>query len=78
MCCTFVDKDECIDLLTNRCSKKATCENTDGGFTCTCFENYTGDGQVCFEKRRCTKMLQERTYVVNGHVLHKFHIMKVE
>ncbi|XP_052804943.1 uncharacterized protein LOC128234628 [Mya arenaria] len=40
------DEDECVDLP---CSQYALCENTDGGFRCTCKMQlgYVGDGFTC-------------------------------
>ena len=31
----------------NPCDENAMCENTDGSFTCTCINDYTGDGFTC-------------------------------
>lgn len=39
-----VDIDECTG---SPCSEHATCENTEGSFTCTCNEGFTGDGLEC-------------------------------
>ncbi|XP_035688304.1 fibrillin-2-like isoform X4 [Branchiostoma floridae] len=41
------DVDECQDTP---CNAHATCTNTDGSFTCTCKEGYTGDGFTCTER----------------------------
>jgi len=40
----FIDIDEC---LSTPCDKNATCDNTDGSFTCTCNTGYSGDGFDC-------------------------------
>ena len=41
------DINEC-DLDTHDCALRATCENTDGSFTCTCDAPiYTGNGKTC-------------------------------
>ena len=43
------DIDECT-TGTNMCHQEATCMNTDGGYTCTCNNRYTGDGMECSGK----------------------------
>ena len=45
----FTDIDECSDS-THNCHADATCANTDGSFTCTCNEGYTGNGTFCSGK----------------------------
>ena len=42
----FSDIDECAHEIDN-CYHNATCENTDGSFTCTCNSGYTGNGTYC-------------------------------
>ena len=42
----FTDVDECAEGKDN-CDPNATCDNTDGGFTCTCNEGFEGDGETC-------------------------------
>ena len=32
---------------------QAKCDNTDGSFTCTCMEGYTGNGTTCIDKNEC-------------------------
>ena len=41
-----LDLDECTDG-TDNCDQDAFCENTDGDFTCTCNNQFTGDGVTC-------------------------------
>jgi len=41
-----LDIDECLDNNAG-CDKQATCNNIQGGFTCTCKEGYSGDGINC-------------------------------
>jgi hypothetical protein len=41
-----LDIDECT-TGTAKCSDKATCQNSDGSFTCTCNQGYNGDGKTC-------------------------------
>ena len=43
--CACVDVNECTDG-TPPCDTNAACENTDGSYTCTCNDGYTGDGQM--------------------------------
>ena len=40
------DFDECLSG-NHSCSLEANCSNTDGGFECTCQEEYFGDGHMC-------------------------------
>ena len=44
--CVFSDIDECTTAVHN-CNAKAACGNTEGTFTCTCNDGYTGDGVNC-------------------------------
>ena len=41
-----MDVDECMMGLDN-CDENARCDNTDGGFTCTCLDGFVGDGVMC-------------------------------
>ena len=43
----FTDVGECGNHSLNNCSDYARCENTDGGFNCTCQDGYVGDGISC-------------------------------
>ena len=36
----FADIDECAE---DKCGQNTRCNDTDGSFTCTCLEGYTGD-----------------------------------
>ena len=53
MCCSsfpnFVDIDEC--LTVSPCHANATCNNTEGSYTCTCDSGYSGDGVSCNGRR---------------------------
>ena len=42
----FPDTDECA-TGTHMCDNQATCNNTDGSYTCTCNEGYDGTGNNC-------------------------------
>lgn len=58
-----VDINECA-RGTAGCDPNAACTNSVGGYTCTCFEGYTGDGYAC----QPTPALQavQRGYVTDG------------
>lgn len=45
--CAFVcsDVDECA--LGSDCDEHASCQNTEGSYTCTCTHPYSGDGKNC-------------------------------
>lgn len=43
---THIDIDEC-SKLTDNCDNNALCNNTIGGFTCSCKDGYWGDGVNC-------------------------------
>ena len=45
----ITDVDECT-YGTHNCHQDATCQNTDGSFTCTCKSGYTGNGTDCIRK----------------------------
>ena len=40
------DIDEC-SVDPSSCDKNADCTNTDGSYSCTCKQGFTGDGAVC-------------------------------
>jgi len=41
-----LDIDECAQN-NGGCLTQARCINTDGGFTCTCRQGYSGNGYAC-------------------------------
>ena len=41
----IIDIDECQGV--NNCDSNANCTNTQGSFTCSCQEGYSGDGKSC-------------------------------
>ncbi|XP_047448268.1 sushi, von Willebrand factor type A, EGF and pentraxin domain-containing protein 1 isoform X2 [Mugil cephalus] len=46
-----LDVDECA--LGSDCDSHASCQNTDGSYTCTCVHPYSGDGKNCTEPVKC-------------------------
>ena len=52
----LLDLDECTDDL-HSCSHVATCNNTEGSYTCKCNQGYIGDGYKCEGKIIVTKNL---------------------
>ena len=44
--CVVTDIDECT-TNAHDCHLDATCSNTDGSFTCSCNQGYSGDGKQC-------------------------------
>ncbi|KAL9975444.1 hypothetical protein ACROYT_G012605 [Oculina patagonica] len=49
----FKDVDEC-KTNSHSCDVNAVCNNTKGGYNCTCKEGYTGDGRNCTDVDECT------------------------
>lgn len=43
---SILDVNEC-EGETNPCDKNARCNNTVGGYTCTCNNGYSGNGEDC-------------------------------
>ena len=43
----FTDINECVSPETNDCDLNAECSNTEGSYSCSCNEGYTGDGRNC-------------------------------
>ena len=42
----YSDIDEC-SADTSPCDENADCTNTDGSYSCTCKQGFTGNGAVC-------------------------------
>ena len=53
--CIFTDTDECAQE-THNCTVRQNCQNTEGGFVCTCKNGYepTADGSDCQGIYYCT------------------------
>ncbi|MDH5671605.1 MAG: hypothetical protein OEZ06_05610 [Myxococcales bacterium] len=47
------DVDECADAMLNDCHAQASCENSEGGFSCSCNDGYGGDGVECTDIDEC-------------------------
>ena len=47
----LLDIDECQNETLNNCDDNADCFDSDGSFTCTCREGYSGTGVDCQGKR---------------------------
>lgn len=45
-----VDVDECAEKTAD-CDRRANCENTIGGYQCTCEDGFAGDGRTCTRMR---------------------------
>jgi hypothetical protein len=45
LCVGILDVNECV--TESPCHTNATCNNTDGSYTCTCDTGYSGDGFSC-------------------------------
>jgi len=55
------DVDECSDDDLNDCDEHATCENSEGSYSCECQEGYSGDGKTC-EGRCCFVAISSASY----------------
>ena len=42
----MADFDEC-SLEPSPCDENADCTNTDGSYSCTCKQGFTGNGSIC-------------------------------
>ena len=51
----ITDIDECNG--ENSCDANAKCDNTEGGYKCTCKDGYTGTGDVCYGKSNISARL---------------------
>ena len=63
----FVDTDEC--LTESPCHANATCNNTEGSYTCTCDSGYFGDGVLCNGRR----FLRFKTWIINKTLIEKLN-----
>ena len=45
-----LDIDECTNAETNECHFNASCNNTEGSYTCRCLDGYQGNGKNCTGK----------------------------
>ena len=49
----FLDINECA--VNKTCHKDATCANTNGSYTCTCKQGYSGNGKQCENNNECKR-----------------------
>ena len=42
----FLDIDEC-STNSHNCDAKAVCNNTEGGYNCSCKDGFAGNGENC-------------------------------
>ena len=47
--CLTTDINEC-DKITLSCDSNASCTSSNGSFSCSCNDGYTGDGMTCSGK----------------------------
>ena len=59
---TCVDIDECTEK-SHSCDINATCDNTDGGYDCTCNDGWNGNGSACVDIDECA---------TDAHACHEF------
>ena len=50
----FADIDECTSD-PSPCNENADCTNSDGSYSCTCKQGFTGNGTVCNGMRGCSE-----------------------
>ena len=51
-----LEMNECSSNSTNNCHVNATCDNTAGGYNCSCMLGFTGDGRNCTDLNECLAM----------------------
>ena len=47
---SIIDIDECT-LGVHGCSRNAECVNTEGSYTCSCQQDFVGDGRLCLNSK---------------------------
>ena len=73
LCVTIIDVDEC-DINLHGCDGKATCSDTDGSYTCTCNDGYTGDGFTC-QSKSLIRFIFFREYCIFKFVTKNFTVL---
>ena len=80
MCCSsfpnFVDIDECSTV--SPCHANATCNNTEGSYTCTCDGGYTGDGILCNGRRFFCVVFPFQTFQIQTNVQLYHHVTRTQ
>ena len=61
LCLLTADVNECIEG-THDCHPQATCQNTEGSFTCSCNPGFTGNGSSCTGKCSIFALYQPCSY----------------
>ena len=73
-CTQFTDSNEC-GSATHNCHGNATCNNTDGSFTCACDIGYNGNGVTCTGTQTCNFIYIYNWYWFKAFTLRFLHLL---